>query len=129
MPLLDLTRQIKNTGNVVLEGVGYASEGSSGNAMNWIYDADMSGTQSNHFTASNTTRVQINATGHGLKDLWLDDEVIKIDLSGGSYSDFNAAAGPFAVFNITDSAIVLADTSDTTDNRGTALPGGVTTVD
>jgi hypothetical protein len=129
MPLLDLTRQIKNTGNVVLEGVGYASGGSSGNAMNWIYDADMSGTQSNDFTASNTTRVQINATGHGLKDLWLDDEVIKIDLSGGSYNDFNASAGPFAVFDITDSAIILADTNDSVDNRGTTLPGGVTKVD
>jgi len=94
MPLLDLTRQIKNTGNVVFDGVG-------SNKLEWIYDADISGSMgSNDFLESNS-RVSCHMPSHGLQAAFDDtDEVIQISFAGGSYVDFPGLT--YEVYAITD---------------------------
>ena len=110
MPLLDLSRQTTNTGDIIFEGTG-------NNQAKWTYDAAYSGTITADFAEASGGRIQVTAVSHGLTDLFNDNEVIAIDFSAGSYIDFPSTGNDREIYSIVDdNTFILKNQSDSSSN-------------
>jgi len=106
MPLLDLSRQIKNTDDIVFAGKDSAE-------MRWTKDASYSGSISGDFSDGSNDRIKVTMAGHGLTSLFNNDnEVIKINFpDNGNYSNFTP--GEYVVYSIPhDDHLLLNNDTD-----------------
>jgi len=106
MPLLDLSRQIKNTDDIVFAGKDSAE-------MRWTKDASYSGSISGDFSDGSNDRIKVTMAGHGLASLFNNDnEVIKINFpDNGNYSNFTP--GEYVVYSIPhDDHLLLNNDTD-----------------